>query len=187
MARIRSELSAETARGQRAVTAELDGTRYAALLGALDTLANDQLGRPQRPRRLCKFARRALRRADRRLDAAGSEDPAERDPRLHDARKAYKRARYAAEALTPLAGKPARRLGKQVSALQDLLGAHQDSVVTGERLRAMGVRAHLDGDNAFTYGLLHARLHDAGENQLSGLPKARRRIHRPKLRRWLEQ
>jgi CHAD domain-containing protein len=108
----------------------------------------------------------------------------DRNARLHHARKGYKRARYAVEAVAPLAGKPARRLAKRLTALQDVLGTHQDSIVTGELLRDYGMRAHLDGDNAFTYGLLHARQHEAGERSLADLADARRRAGRPKLRRW---
>jgi hypothetical protein len=35
------------------------------------------------------------------------------------------------------------------------LGVHQDSVVARQELRAIGIQSHLDGDNAFTYGLLY--------------------------------
>jgi CHAD domain-containing protein len=106
--------------------------------------------------------------------------------RLHQARKAYKRARYAAEALTPVAGKPARRLARRLADLQDGLGIHQDSVVTGQLLRDYGMRAYLDGANAFTYGLLHARQREAGERALRDLGPARHRAGRRKVRRWLD-
>ena len=105
---------------------------------------------------------------------------------MHEARRAYKRARYAVEALIPRAGRPARRLAKRLSALQDVLGAHQDAVVTEARLRTLGVHAQRDGENAFTYGLLHARQHDTGERQLDALRAATKRARRRKLRRWLD-
>jgi CHAD domain-containing protein len=110
----------------------------------------------------------------------------DRNAQLHEARKAYKRARYAAEAVTPLAGKPARRLSKQLKALQDVLGAHQDAITTGELLREYGMRAYLEGENTFTYGLLHARQHDAAQRQLDRLGDARRRAGKAAVRRWLE-
>jgi CHAD domain-containing protein len=164
----------------------LDGPRYAALLEGLDRLVQSQLANRHRPRRLRRLARKAVRRADDALAAADHGRAGERGPRLHEARKAYKRARYAAEALTPVAGRPARQLAKRLTELQDVLGAHQDSVVTGERLRALGVRAHLGGDNAFTYGLLHARQHDAAERQLAELRTAVKRAKRRSVRRWLK-
>jgi hypothetical protein len=49
------------------------------------------------------------------------------------------------------------------------------------------MRADADGENAFTYGLLHARQHEAGENALRGLAKARRRAGKRKVRRWLRR
>ena len=38
-----------------------------------------------------------------------------------------------------------------------MLGEHQDSVVTRQVLHEMGIQAHLDGDSAFTFGLLYGR------------------------------
>jgi CHAD domain-containing protein len=183
--RIRSELASTTGEAHRRLTAELDGVRYQALLAAVDEFANDLPARPS-PRRLHRLARKALRRADNKLRNAMATDPAERDVPLHEARKAYKRARYAVETLVPLAGKPARRLANRLSALQDVLGAHQDGVITGQLLRDLGIRAHLDGDNAFTFGLLHARQHHAGEQQFAHLKTALRRTDRRKVRGWLD-
>ena len=80
----------------------------------------------------------------------------------HEARKASKRLRYAAEAATPVLGAPAKRLVKQVKHVQELLGDHQDAVVARPVLREIGIAAHLDRENGFTYGLLHQQQTDAG-------------------------
>jgi CHAD domain-containing protein len=184
--RIRSELASTTEQAHRRLTDELDGVRYQALLAAIDEFTGDQLPERPSPRRLHRLARKALRRADDKLRNAMAADPAERDVPLHETRKAYKRARYAVETLVPLAGKPARRLAKRLSALQDVLGAHQDSVITGQLLRDLGIRAHADGDNAFTFGLLHARQHHAGQQQFTHLKTALRRADRRKVRGWLD-
>ena len=74
---------------------------------------------------------------------------------------ASKRLRYAAEAAAPVLGKPAKRLVKQVKHVQELLGDHQDAVVARPVLREIGMAAHLDGENGFTYGLLHQQQTDA--------------------------
>ena len=66
-----------------------------------------------------------------------------------------------------------------------MLGAHQDAIVTADLLRDHGLRAFADGENAFTYGLLHARQAEHGRLALAGLPRARRRASRRKVRRWL--
>jgi CHAD domain-containing protein len=109
------------------------------------------------------------------------------DRALHEARKAYKRARYAVEVLRPLSSRPARTLAKRLSRLQDVLGEHHDAVAAGHLLRDHGMGAHLDGENAFSYGLLHARQHAAAARALADLPTARRRATRPKPRRWLRR
>jgi CHAD domain-containing protein len=185
-ARIRGRLAARTAEARERLIATLDGPRYAALLDALDELIDTAPPDEAKPKRLRRLARKALRRADNRLDSADRAG-SDRDVRLHDARKAYKQARYAAEAVSPLAGKPARKLSKRLADLQDVLGAHQDSITSSQLLRDYGMRAYLDGDNAFTYGLLHARQQEAGERVLDGLIDARRRSEEPKVRRWIER
>jgi hypothetical protein len=59
----------------------------------------------------------------------------ERDLQCHEARKASKRLRYAAEAAAPVLGTPANRLVKQVQHVQELLGDHQDAVGARPSLR----------------------------------------------------
>ena len=76
---------------------------------------------------------------------------------MHECRKAAKRLRYAAEAAEPVLGSDAKRVVRAAKAAQTMLGDHQDSVVTRTVLRELGVQAHLDGDSAFTFGLLHGR------------------------------
>jgi len=195
--RIRQRLADGTAEAREELAAALDSPRYAALLAALDTLVSAAPARVP-GKRLRRLARKALRRADRRLDAADRPRPAhaglrlplpsdgDRDTALHEARKAYKRARYAVEVLRPVAGRPAKRLGKRLTALQDVLGAYQDGVVAAQLLRDYGMRAHLDGDNAFTYGLLYARQRGTGTGVPAGLDPARRRATRRRVRRWLD-
>lgn len=189
-ARITSELAARAAQARAELVAGLDSPRYTALLKELDALVA-RAAEPQRlaRRRLMRRARKAMRRADARLAAAtapartapdgpGAPGEPSADERLHEARKAYKRARYAAELVGPIAGKRAARLAKRLTELQDVLGAHQDAIVTGELLRDYGVAAHIAGENAFTFGLLHARAGEHGRRALDALPKAARKARR---------
>jgi CHAD domain-containing protein len=78
---------------------------------------------------------------------------------LHRARKAAKRARYAAELVRPLgASKRHKRNIKRYKAVQSVLGDHQDTVVASTELRRMAlVAGTTGGENGFTYGLLFAR------------------------------
>lgn len=160
---------------RRAALAALDSRRYVALLDALDDLLADPpllkaAGRPAGETLSAAVLGDHARLADR-VEAALALDPGhERDLALHDARKAAKRARYAAEAATPALGKPARRLAKAVKAVQSLLGDHQDSVVAREALRALAVQAAGAGESAFTWGVLYAReeaLSDRRERELA--------------------
>jgi CHAD domain-containing protein len=200
--RIGARLDDDLRRGRRDLDAALVDARYFALLDALDRLVDTPPSPATRGRRVRRRAAAALRRADARLDRATTPDKQgrtttpdkqasegtgerERDVRLHDARKAYKRARYAVEALKPVRPKRARRLAKRLSALQDVLGDHQDTVITRDLLRQYADRADAADESAFSYGVLHANQRVAGADALAGLPAARRAATRRKLRRWL--
>ncbi len=112
---------------------------------------------------------------------------ATRDVALHEARKAAKRARYAAEAVEPVFGKKARRFGKRMKAVQSVLGDHQDAVTARKVAREIGMSAHRAGENAFSFGLLNERAHrDALEYQRQAR-SAWKRAARHKARRWLSQ
>ena len=187
--RIRQRLTAQAAPAREYLVAALNSDRVAQLLGSLATVAERGQTEAVKPARLRRLARRAVRRADRRLAAADEHEagtPA-REERLHDARKAYKRARYAVEAVASAEGDAARRLVKRLTALQDVLGAHQDATTADDRLRELGVQAHLDGENAFTYGLLYALQRQAGARSLEDLPVARARAAEPDVRAWLDR
>lgn len=41
--------------------------------------------------------------------------------------------------------------------LQSVLGDHQDAVIVRATAREIGIEAHLAGENAFSFGLLHER------------------------------
>jgi CHAD domain-containing protein len=106
---------------------------------------------------LARILERELRRVRRRSRAVSTAQTSEeRDQALHDVRKAAKRLRYAAESTRPVFGGRAKKLAKRAKALQTVLGEHQDAVVAQLTLRELGVRAHLSGENGFTFGRLHA-------------------------------
>ncbi|MEU6864898.1 CYTH and CHAD domain-containing protein [Streptomyces sp. NPDC046876] len=160
--RLRTWHAARRSGSRRRALAALDSKRYLALLDALDALLADPPLRPaaDKPARkvLPKAVLRDHDRLARRIAAALDLDPGtERDHALHDARKAAKRARYAAEAATEALGKPAKRQAKAMKAVQTLLGEHQDSVVARDALRDIGLQATAAGDSAFTWGVLYAR------------------------------
>ena len=122
---------------QRAMTSLIDAfasERFASLterLTCLDHVAPD----PGQDHPLQDDAPPRLKRAYRKLRNAGSDltvdSPA---PAFHRARIQAKRLRYAVEFLAPVYGKPAERLISRVTDLQDLLGDHQDGIVSSQRI-----------------------------------------------------
>ncbi|WNI31942.1 CYTH and CHAD domain-containing protein [Streptomyces sp. ITFR-6] len=162
---------------RRRTVAKLDGSRYLTLLEALDALLADPPLLPAAAKPPGKALPRAVYKDQRRLAhriAHAQELPPgpDRDVALHDARKAAKRARYAAEAARPALGKPARKSAKRLKAVQGVLGDHQDSVVARAALRALAVQAQLSGEPSFTWGLLYGqeeRTAAARERELPGV------------------
>jgi CHAD domain-containing protein len=170
-ARVTVHFAAHDAAAGSSVGKTLDSRRYFAMLDELDRLIGDPPRTPaaRAPAHavLPHAVARTYRRTKRRMRRA-QRTPAgpQRDAALHEARKAAKRARYAAEAVMPVSAKRARRFAKRMKAVQSVLGDHQDAVAARRTARDLGVQAHLAGENAFTFGLLHERAHrDAIEYQ----------------------
>ncbi len=134
------------------------------------------------PRLLEKDLRRVRKRHRAAQDAP---TPAQRERALHDVRKAAKRLRYAAESAEPVFGDRAAQLAKQGKAITSMLGDYQDTIVARRLLRDLGVRAHLSGENGFTFGRLHA-LEEAAAAQLRRrYPEVYEELPTKRLRKWL--
>jgi CHAD domain-containing protein len=163
-ARVDEHLLSEAVRHQMDVDAALRSERYLTLLDRLERFGQelplrDEPTRKKLRKRADKAARKAMRRVDRALDA----DPDAMGGALHQARKQAKRARYAAELVRPITGRPAKKQARRFEKLQDILGEHQDSVVTSALLHDLGRRAgSTAGENGFTYGLLLCREQQRG-------------------------
>lgn len=156
-ARITAHFTAELAQAGKTALRALNGQRYLQLLDDLDTLLADPPLTPQAERRAGKVLAKPVRQAERRLQRAlaavpGAED---RDAAIHEARKATKRARYAAEAAVPALGGAARRQAARAKELQQLLGDHHDSVVARTVLLDLAGKARAAGEDTFTYGVMH--------------------------------
>ncbi|MGW8066258.1 CYTH and CHAD domain-containing protein [Streptomyces ziwulingensis] len=165
----------------------LASARYLRLLDALDALVRQPPLRAKaggKPGRV--MARAVLKEYDRfaaRMDRAMEQPPGQsRDAALHQARKAAKKVRYAAEVARPALGKPVTRLGKRAKAVQKILGDHQDAVVAQDALRGLAVAAHGSGESAFTWGLLHGREGAKSQARQEELPSAWRAASDPALR-----
>lgn len=172
---------------ERAVDA-MRSERYLTLMSELERLATDPPWAAEGidvaglRKRVRHDHRRMRRRAAAALEAPGA---AARDERLHAARRAAKRARYATEVLEPIHGRHAARLATAAKRLQSTLGDHHDTVVARALLRELGVRAHLAGENAFGYGLLHGVEQAAADALEHDAARAKARASRKRIRRWL--
>jgi CHAD domain-containing protein/uncharacterized protein YjbK len=159
--RINTDLQSDQLRARKLVTEAMDSQRYLDLLATLQHWRTEPpLTEPPSLKAVAKRARRAERKADGRLAEAVE---AGGDALLHRARKAAKRARYAAELRTPI-DKRAKDTAKHYKKIQRILGDHQDGVVASATLRRLGMAAGTTpGENGFTFGLLYAREQQAAE------------------------
>jgi len=161
-ARTRGHFAPREASERETLLEAMNSARYYALLAEVDRLLADppltaaaaQPAAKVLPRaidRTYRRTRRRMRHAQRTVPGPG------RDAALHETRKAAKRARYAAEAAEPALGRKADRFARRMKAVQSALGDQHDAVNARAAAREIGVRAHLAGENAFTFGLLGER------------------------------
>jgi CHAD domain-containing protein len=191
-ARITGHFAAELADAERRVAEVLDSSQY---LDMLDEFEDFVTAPPapifhdaQRPAKeaLAEFVNRSQRRVRRRLRAATHRPPGERDAALHSARKAAKRARYAAEVAGLALGKRPRKSAKALKKVQSSLGEHQDAAIAAEVLRTLALRAHAEGENTFTYGVLHERLAAYKARSVRQAHRDWRRADRRRLTAWMK-
>ena len=156
-ARLQQTAIQDAEAGRRAAARAMEDKRYLRLVDALFELLETPplTAVAEQPARavLVDAVRRSGRRFRRQL-AATQDEP--HGPALHEARKAAKRLRYTAEVAVPVLGGRARKLVKAAKKVQETLGDRQDTVVTRELCRTLGLAAFGAGESAWTYGRLHA-------------------------------
>ena len=171
-ARIAAHFTAELARAGKAAVAALDGRRYRRLRDDLDGLLARPPLTPLSERSADEVLAKPVRRAGCRLLRALAAVPeaGDRDAALHEARKAAKRARYAAEAAMPALGSAASRQAAAAKDLQQVLGDHHDSVVARTVLLDLAGEAREAEEDTFTYGLMYQRQADRAASMEQALP-----------------
>jgi CHAD domain-containing protein len=165
---VRARIEREFHRRHDAARAELrsamDSGRYFDLVDRLQALADEPPWTDDSRKKAGRALSKALDDDWKRLrtlvlSAAGENGrPPEEAGDLHAVRKAAKRVRYAAEALVPLPGKGAKRMVRVHERIQTVLGDQHDEAEAQAALVELADGAAAAGENAFTYGLLHARL-----------------------------
>jgi CHAD domain-containing protein len=165
---------------RRRLLADLGSARYAELVGRLVAGANRPSMQEEEAGRSARAAATLMtppwRQVERTIHRLG---PDPEDVALHATRIKVKRVRYAAEALAPAFGKPADRFAVAAKALQEVLGDHQDAVMTSDWLMEHGASAD-EPSVAFAAGRLAE--HEARERDRCRMvwPKAWTRLERKK-------
>jgi CHAD domain-containing protein len=184
--RLLDHLRTDHERGRGRMLHALRSDRYDALLDRLVSAAARprfllQVDDADDAEVLRQLARRPWKHLETAVESLG-DDPS--DLALHGVRIRAKRARYAAEAVAPAFGKPARAFARAVTGLQDTLGEHQDAIVAAEWLRRAAA-ATADESTGFAAGQLAAIEYQDAERERRAWPDAWRRARRKRLRNWL--
>ena len=160
---------------------DLDSPRYVDLLENLVAGAHSPATLPDADQPAATVLPALATTPWRRLRSAVKQLPATAtDPELHRIRILAKRARYAAEAVAPVAP-GADAFAKAAARLQTVLGEHQDSVTAQAWLRA----AKVSGRRAFVAGELIALEGIAAHDARVKWSKAWKSLDRKKLRSWM--
>ena len=189
-ARIERDLDASHRLGQQKAVETLASERYRMLLRSLDavTQSPDLAPTASEPARtvLPYLLARDVRRVRRAVREARRADPGTaHDQALHEVRKKAKRLRYAGESASPVLGKRARRLAMRAKALQDSLGAHQDTVACRTWLEDLARRSADDPEVAFGAGRLHARAEQRAHAAEEDYEDAWARLPHRHVDRWV--
>jgi CHAD domain-containing protein len=193
VARIDAELAARYEEALTALDSAMRGERYVALLDALvaaaaaPRLVSQRAAQPARellPRLVAKPWRQLAYGADG-VSGAGALDPVGPDDDWHLVRIRAKRARYAAEAVAGLLGGPAAELARAVTAVQTLLGEHQDAVIAADTWLSIAQSDPDDHTLAVTAGRLVERERAAVRHVRAAFPDAWAAADRRRLTEWL--
>lgn len=178
--RIDRDLSARYRTAREELLTSLTSARYFELIDRLDDFAHQppwtdrahEQVRHVLPERLDRDWKRLRKRVRAAAEPAEVEDAREYAGRLHAVRKAAKRVRYAAEPLVPLYGKSAARTVRAHERIQTVLGDDHDTAVAQHALLELADHAAAEGENAFSYGLLHARVERSPAERAATLDQA---------------
>jgi CHAD domain-containing protein len=177
-AEIPRQLAKRSAAAGAALRDAMGGQRYLDLLGALDSLLADPPCHDRAHQRAVRVLPPLVTAAYRKSHKAAAARGPARDAALHQLRKKVKRLRYAAETVEPVVGGAARRWQRRCKKVQNVLGDQHDLVELRPVLRELGVLAHLDGANGFTFGLMYGNTIAAARETEQRFPAAWRRLRK---------
>ena len=181
--RLLRNLRAEQQEHRRALLEDLSGGRYAALLDRVVEAANAPAVLPDAADVAGSVLLPVAARPWTRLK--GFVDEMDADPRdedLHQLRIRTKRARYAAEAVGVVGGRPVARFARAAATLQDVLGMHHDAVVAVDWLREAAARS--SGGVAFTAGAVASTFWNDAARTRDEWPKAWKKLAKRAPEEW---
>jgi len=165
-------LERERATARAAMLEALTAPRYSGLLERLAETVSAPLPTPapgDAPQpALVDLVRAEARKLRRAVEKAGDNPP---DEVLHALRIRGKRVRYTGELVAPSlrgtpAGKQVKRLLSATTALQEVLGDHQDACVAEQRIRGLLAGLDVTPDTVFVAGrLVERETHRAAEKR----------------------
>ena len=166
VARIDGDVDEQYVAARAELIVGLASARYLDLVDRLVAFADEppwteRAHKPVRkvlPQSLDRDWKRLRRRVEAIAELSAADDHAAHADLMHGVRKAAKRVRYAAEPLVPLYGEDALRNVRAHEQIQTLLGDYHDLTEAQTALVELGDRAAAAGEDAFTYGLLYARI-----------------------------
>jgi CHAD domain-containing protein len=172
---IETELAVQRKQAADATVEALESVRFRQLIGLMHHWRSDApftSVAEASSNTIKPMIKKAKKKAGKRLTTAVAARRAGEpsDELFHRARRATKRYRYAVEAAQPLWGSKADKIISERKDLQDVLGNHQDGIVSAGFLRELGARLGVrSGQNGFSYGVLYAREVSAGDSLLDDL------------------
>ncbi len=183
---VRREMARDEHRSALDLKAAMQSARYLALLEALVDAANaprlSAASSASASEALPPLMRTTWRRLARAVSALRKTGP---DEAWHAARIRAKQARYAADALVPVFGRPAKQLAAQLELVTELLGDHQDAAGAAAAAAALATAKGVGGRGGYALGLLH----DAQRAEVRSTRRKLKRIWpsvaKPRRRRWL--
>jgi len=107
------------------------------------------------------------------------------DDHWHQTRITAKKARYTVDACAPVFGSPARKLGKQLEVVTELLGEHQDCAIAADLVHSLLTR-DTGPQAAFALGALYAQQRERTQQIRHEFIEAWPRISHSEWREWLK-
>ena len=178
---IEHELGTTYNTGYQRLLQTLDTKRYFELLDALEDFRDHLPAKAKAKRPARKVAAKRVNKAARRMDrshrlAKKTGSGSRHDIALHEIRKDAKRLRHAAETVTAVRGKRARRIEKAAKRVQRSLGEHQDTVVARDFLRSLATEPGLPAGTKAVYEQLIADEARTARQAEAAYRKARKKV-----------